>query len=59
MNINKDVKEFLVDFKKIDPSPNTRVFTHPKFIDNKKDIIIKNLDLINSNFFMSLNQMIF
>ncbi|MFM7988504.1 MAG: hypothetical protein ACKPKO_55245, partial [Candidatus Fonsibacter sp.] len=38
MNINKDIKEFLVEFKKFDASPNTRVFTHPKLIDNKKDI---------------------
>ena len=38
MNINKDIKEFLVEFKKFDASPNTRVFTHPKLIDNKRDI---------------------
>ena len=36
MNINKDIKEFLVEFKFFYALPNTRIFTHPKLKDNKK-----------------------
>jgi len=37
---NRDTfnSEFLVEFKKFDATPNTRIFKHPKLIDNKRDI---------------------
>ena len=33
-----DVTVLIVQFKKFDASPNTRIFKHPKLIDNKRDI---------------------
>jgi len=48
---NRDTfnKEYLVEFKKFDASTNSRLFTHPKLIDNTMDIQNINNEILRTN----------
>ena len=46
--------EFLVKFKKFDATPNTRIFKHPKLIDNKRDIQSAYDEIVKTNFIEKL-----
>ena len=50
-----DVRAFVVKFKKFDATPNTRIFKHPKLIDNKRDIQNAYNEIVKNKFNRKIN----